>query len=705
MAKWTQDKRAIAINTPLGKDVLLLKGFSMTEELGRPFVAQLELRSEKGDIDFNTIIGENVTIRVNLVSGKTRFINGFISRFSQEDFQGEGASNKYRATMVPWLWFLTRTADCKIFQKKKIPDIVKEVFDKLGFSDYEFRLTATYEQKDYVVQYRETAFNFISRLLEHEGIYYWFKHENGKHIMVMTDSPAKHEPNEGYKEIKYLPADQTGIDYERVWDISTEKRIQPGKTALIDYDYKAPTKNLYSEKADPKQHAKADYEIYDFPGMYYEHAHGDSYVAIRNEELAVQHNIVRATGDVRYMTAGAKFKLINYPRTDQNIEYVCTSVSFAAHVDEFEMGKSTGGGDEGVVQVTFNSIPATVQYRTPRTTPKPHVAGPQTAFVVGPDGEEIFTDPDGFAQVKVHFHWDRLNKGDENASCWVGVSQNWAGKRWGALFLPRVGQEVIVDFLEGDPDRPIITGRVYNKENMPPYKLPDNKTMSTIKSNSCKGGEGFNELRFEDKKGEEQIFIHAQKNMDVRVLNDYFQTIKHDRHRIVENDELVNVKHDRSVKIDNDQKTEIGNDRNVKVGGKEAVAIVGSKSLEVAGNVIEEFGADQSTKVAGQVSIKADKIVLEAGTNITLKVGGSFIAIDSSSADVKTATWKMTTDSAIEGKSSGTFKLEATGTGDIKSTGPLTCKSDAAATFEAGAAATFKGGASAALSAPSVSIG
>lgn len=704
MAKWTQDKRPIAINTPLGKDVLLLKGFSMSEELGRPFVIQLDLRSEKGDIDFTKIVGENVSIRVNLTSGKTRFINGFISRFSQEEYQGEEGANKYRAEMVPWLWFLTRTADCKIFQKKKIPDIVKDVFDGLGFSDYEFRLTGTYEAKDYVVQYRETAFNFVSRLLEHEGIYYWFKHENGKHVMILTDSPAKHEVNEGYDEIKYLPADQTGLDYERWWDVTSEMRVRPGKVALIDYDYKAPTKNLYAEKADPKQHAQAEHEVYDYPGFYFEHAHGTTYAGIRNEELAASHDVVRMSGDVRFATAGQKFKLINFPREDLNKEYVVTGVTVAMHSDEFEMGKA-GDGEDGVVQTSIVCIPATVQFRTPRSTPKPYVAGPQTAFVVGPDGEEIFTDPNGYSQVKVHFHWDRVNKGDENASCWIGVSQNWAGKRWGALFLPRIGQEVIVDFLEGDPDRPIITGRVYNAENMPPYKLPDNKTMSAIKSNSSKGGEGFNEIRFEDKKGDEQVFIHAEKNMDVRVKNDYFQSIGHERHVVVELNEIVHIKNDHSSLVDNNVKQEIGVDRSMKIGGKEAVSIADSKSLEVGGNVIEEFGADQSTKVAGQISIKADKIVLEAGTNITLKVGGSFIAIDSGSADVKTGKWTMTTSDAIEGKSDGTVKFEATGTGDFKSTGALTCKSDAAATFEAGAAATFKGGASAALTAPSVAIG
>ncbi len=703
MAKWTQDNRAIAIETPLGKDVLLLKGFTLTEELGRPFVAHLELRSEQGDIDFNEVVGENVSIRVNLSNGKTRYINGFIARFSQEEFQGEEASNKYRATLVPWLWFLTRTADCRIFQNKNIPDIVKDIFDGLGFTDYEFKTTATYATREYVVQYRETAFNFVSRLLEEEGIYYWFKHENGKHTMILADSPARHEPNEDYETVKYLASETTKADYDRVWDVSVEHQVQPGKIALVDYDYAAPTKNLYAEKSDPKEHAQAEFEVYDYPGRYLEHDAGEAYATIRNEELGVQHAVARFTGDVRFVTAGCKFTLADYPREDRNIEYVCTSASCSIQVDEFEMGKSKG--EESVVQCSFTAIAADVQFRPARTTPRPHVAGPQTAVVVGPDGEEIFTDPDEFGRVKVHFFWDRVNKGDENASCWVRVSQNWAGKRWGAIFLPRIGQEVIVDFLEGDPDRPVITGRLYNKDNMPPYKLPDNKTMSAIKSNSSRGGEGFNEIRFEDKKDEEQIFVHAQKNMDLRVLNDMFVTILHNRHTIVEHDSLLHVKNNQHRITDNDLIEAVGNDRNLKVAGKEAVEITGSKSLTVDGSVIEVFGEDQSTEVTGQVSIKADIIVLEAATNITLKVGDTYLALDTSSADIKSGEVTFEADSALTAKAGSDLALEAGAGAELKAGSTLTCEGSASAEFKGGSSATLDGGGSTTISGGSISIG
>ncbi|MDX2132080.1 MAG: type VI secretion system tip protein TssI/VgrG [Planctomycetota bacterium] len=703
MAKWTQANRAIGISTPLADDVLLLQGFSMTEELGRPFVAHLELRSEQGEIDPNAILGGNVTIRVNLPNGENRFINGFIARFSQEEYQGDEASNKFRATMVPWLWFLTRAAGCRIFQNKSVPDIVKQVFDDLKFTDYEFKTTGTYAEREYVVQYRETSFNFISRLLEEEGIYYWFKHENGKHTMILNDTPARHEPNEHYAEVKYVGDETSSVGEERVWDLSVEHQVQPGTTAMIDFDFTAPTKNLYVKREDPKQHPQAAFEIFDFPGRYKEFADGETYAAIRNEELACQHVVTRLVGNVRGITAGSKFTLTDYPLASRNAEYVCTSVSCSVQVDEYEMGKS--GDGEGVFQSAFTCIPADVQFRPARTTPRPHVAGPQTAIVVGPDGEEIFTDPDAFGRVKVHFHWDWKEKADENCSCWVRVSQNWAGKRWGALFLPRVGQEVIVDFLEGDPDCPVITGRLYNKDNMPPYALPDNKTMSTIKTNSSKGGEGFNELRFEDKKGEEQIFMHAEKNFDLRVKNDMFVTVLHDRHDIVENDHVIHIKHDTSRLIDNDLKEEIANDRNVKVGGKEAVEIAGSKSLSVAGDVIEEFGGAMSTAVSGKLSIQADKIVLEGSTNITLQVGSSYIAIDSSSIDIVSTDITINGESSITGEAGSELKLEGGSSAELKGGSSLTCEGGSSAEFKGGSSATLDGGASTTVKGGSITVG
>jgi type VI secretion system secreted protein VgrG len=309
---------------------------------------------------------------------------------------------------------------------------------------------------------------------------------------------------------------------------------------------------------------------------------------------------------------------------------------------------------------SFTAIDSAQPFRTSRITPKPVVQGPQTAMVVGPKGEEIHTDKHG--RVKVQFHWDREGAADENSSCFVRVSQAWAGKNWGAIALPRIGQEVIVDFLEGDPDHPIITGRVYNEINKPPYDLPNKATISTFKTNSSKGGEGFNEFRFEDKKGEEQIFIHAEKNMDIRVKNDRFETIGHDRNLVVENDKKEHIKNERHEQVDSHHMEKIGADRNLKVEGKEAKEVTGSLSLKVGDDVIQEFGANHSEQVSGDCYLKASNIIIESTTNVTMKVGQSYIAIESGGIKIGTT---------------GTIELEATSTLSAKGTAGVTIESPA----------------------------
>ncbi|MFA6045794.1 MAG: type VI secretion system tip protein TssI/VgrG, partial [Phycisphaerales bacterium] len=659
-----------------------------TEEMGRPVVAHLDLRSETKDIDFKNIIGLNVTVRINPTQedGAVRYLNGFIADFSQHGVPYEGSMNQYKATMVPWLWFLTRSSDCRIFQNMNIPDIVKQVFDDFGFSDYEFNLTGTYNQREYVVQYRETAFNFVSRLLEEEGIYFFFKHEDGKHTMMIVDAPSAHEAAEGAADVTYKPNDGTSMGFDRVWEWMVEKRYFPGKASLTDFEFKTPSTPLLKDATTVVEFSNIDkFNWYDYPGGYFTAGDGDTLAKIRMEEFEAQHAVSRAKGDVRAIVAGAKFTLKEYPLDAVNIDYVCTAASFSAQGDDF----STGGEleDEDTFEVTFSAIPAATQFRTPRTTPRPRVGGPQTAIVVGTSGEEIYTDE--FGRVKVHFHWDRYDKSDENSSCWVRVSHPWAGKKWGFVFLPRIGQEVIVDFLEGDPDRPIITGRVFNQECAVPYTLPDNKTMSTMKSSSSKGGEGFNEIRFEDDAGNEEFFIHAQKDMHVRVLNDKFVTIEHDHHTMVKNDSFTLIENNRHTEVSNDSKEKVGNDLNLDVGGKAAIAIAGSMSLKVDGDVIEVFAGDHSETTSGQLSIKADTIVLEAGTNITFKVGGSTIAIDSSSINIQTTDVTVTAD--------GKIALTASGNGEFKASGSLNCEASGAATFKAGSSATFQGSASATL--------
>lgn len=653
-AQWTQATRKLAIDTPLGDDKLILQGFTLKEEISRPFSCELKLYSEDTELAFDDIIGQNVTLRLDQGEGQgTRYINGYVSTFTQGGADESDSAHIYWATIVPWLWFLTRAADCRIYQNMTVPDIIKAVFGDFNAGELvQDNLTATYAEREYVVQYRETAFNFVSRLMEHEGIYYYFTHENGKHKLVLADAPSAHEAIEGYEEI---PCHSAGdMDRQGISEWSLEKRLLPGKHSLTDYDFKAPSKDLYAEKEQKAAHTLADYEVFDYPGDYVEKAVGDDLSAIRIDEIAMHHAIGTAKSDARGLTVGAKFYLSGATREDQNGDYVITAMTCEANEEAGEGAE----GSERLFTSTFTAIPADVQIRPRRVTAKPMITGPQTAIVTAGGSDEILTDE--FGRVKVHFHWDRHGQADDTSSCFIRVSQSWAGDKWGAMFLPRKDQEVIVEFLEGDPDKPIITGRVYNGTCMPPYPLPDNKHISTIKSASTPGSAGFNELRFDDKDGEEQIFIHAQKNMDVRIENDRYVWIGNDHHEIIVKNSMTEVQNNRSEKVANDHKEEIGNDRNLKVSGKEAVAIAGSQSITVDGDVHQVYKGNRSEETTSQVSLKCDTIVIEAATNITLKVGGSTIAIDSSGINIKTTKLTIETDADTEIKAGANAKIEAT---------------------------------------------
>jgi len=553
-------------------------------------------------------------VRIETSRGDTRYFNGLVSSFAQRRRIGRLA--RYEANVVPWLWLLTRTSDCRIFQDQKVPDIIKAIFGDHGLTDFDDRLTRTYRQWEYCVQYRETDFNFVSRLMEQEGIYYFFDHENGKHKLVLCDSASAHQTYPGYEEISYRPPEQAKTDIEHIHDWTIEKRVEPGSFTLNDFDFKNPKKALLTQSQITRQHLAADFAMYDYPGEYTEFGDGEHYARLRIEELHAQHEVGRGAADARGIAAGRTFTLIDYPRQDQCREYLVTSSSVTGQADEYD-SKGNPSGRGPLCLCSFATIPASDPYRTTRITPKPVIEGPQTAIVCGKAGEEIFTDK--YGRVKVKFHWDRRSKADETSSCWIRVSQPWAGKKWGAMFIPRIGQEVIVEFLEGDPDRPIITGRVYNGDEMPPYTLPANKTRSTIKSNSSKGGAGYNEIRYEDLKGKEQIYIHAEKNEDVRVENVSKEWIGNERHLIVakgasgatgdqlekvEGDKHLTVLGDQNEKVSGTISTEAQMDRQVKVGMKDA--------LEAGIEIHQKAGIN---------------FVIEAGTSITLKAGGGFIVI------------------------------------------------------------------------------
>ncbi len=608
----TQDNSNLAINTVLGKDKVLIVNATISEQLGRLFQMEVLLKSDDTNISFDTIVGSNATIRLELLHNKTpRFFNGFVNRFVQLDADSKGST--YRATLVPWLWFLTRTADCRIFQNKSVPDIIKQVFRDHGFTDFKEKLNGTYTAWENCVQYRETDFNFVSRLMEHEGIYYFFEHVNGKHTLVLADSISSHQPFPGYEEIGALPSRGGTDDTEYISNWVVEQEVQPGSYAVNDFNFEKPKTSLLAKSDKPREHPQSQFEIFDYPGEYEEHAEGVDYSKIRIEEIQTQHKVVRGQTDARGLASGCTFSLTGAARRDQNQKYLVTSASYHLTGDTYYSGGGGGGGEhkEALYSCSFAAIISSEAFRAARVSPKPLIQGPQTAIVVGPKGEEIHTDK--YGRVKVFFHWDRHGKADENSSCWVRVSQSaWAGKKWGAMAIPRVGHEVVVEFLEGDPDLPLVTGQLYNAESMPPYDLPANKTRTTLKTNSTKGGSGFNELRFEDKKGSEQIFIHAERNHDLRIKSDAFESVGHDKH--------LTVRHDQLELIQGDKHQEVKGEHNQKIGE--------TLSINAGQHIQTKAGTNVGLEAGAEMHLKAGtNVVIETSVEITLKGGGGFITI------------------------------------------------------------------------------
>ncbi|RKT46293.1 type VI secretion system Vgr family protein [Thiocapsa rosea] len=596
----SQRDRTLAVNTPLGEDALLLRSMTANERISALFEYALELSSEDIDIAPSDLLGKPATVSLRLMDGSKRWFNGWINRFSLVGF--DGADARYKATLVPWLWFLSRTADCRIFQEQTVPDIVKSIFREHGFTDFEERLSGSYRQWVYCVQYRETDLSFVSRLLEHEGIYYFFEHQDGKHNLILADSYSAHSTIAGYEEVPYFPPDADSLrerDHINVWSI--EQQVRPGAFANTSFDFTAPRKNLLATRSSPKPHELADYEVFDYPGNYVEAGDSETYARVRLEEAQAGHELARAQGTARGLAAGALFSLTGHRRDDQNREYLVLSADYRLRSDEF--GSFESNPSEPVFASSLTVMDAQVPYRPARETPKPIVQGPQTAIVVGTAGEEIWTDQ--YGRVKVQFHWDRYGKNDENSSCWVRVSHPWAGKNWGAVAIPRIGQEVIVDFLEGDPDQPLITGRVYNGDQMPPWDLPANMTQSGVLSRSTKGGgvANANAIRMEDKKGEEQLWIHAEKNQDIEVENDETHWVGHDRTKTIDHDETSHIKHDRTETVDNNETITIHGHRTETVDKNETITIHQNRTETVDKNESITIGGGRTENVAKDESI------------------------------------------------------------------------------------------------------
>jgi len=621
------------LSTPLGKDVLLPQELNGREGISQLFCFQLHLLSENKSIKYEDIIGKNVTITLKHSDGKKRYINGHVSRFVQG--RADDRFTHYEMEVVPALWFLTRTGDCRIFQNKSVPDIIKEVLQQKGVQQ-KASLTGSYQPREYCVQYRESDFTFVSRLMEQYGIFYFFEHENGKHTMVLADASTAHKACPELSKVRYVGTVEEGKQWEDSvtgWQATQEMRT--GKYSLTDYDFEAPTTNLLVGVPSTVKGSETKYETYDYPGEYTKKDQGDKIAKVRMEEQEASHLVIRGDGFCRTFTSGFTFDLSEHYRKDANETYVLVEVHHDASAgDSYGTGgqflrktkKRLQGEEETETKEAYSNrftcIPKKIPYRPARVTPLPSINGPQPALVVGPSGNEIWVDK--YGRIKVQFYWDRQGKKDENSSCWIRVSQPWAGAQWGAMWIPRIGQEVLVEFFEGDPDQPIITGRVYNAQQMPPYTLPDHHTRSTFKSRSSKGGgsSNYNELRFEDLKGKEQVYLHAEKNMDVRVKEESREFVGQSRHMIVKKDlkELIEGAAHQEVKMD--QREKVGMDL----------------STDVKMNRYDKTGMNWAHDAKMQIHIKAGmQVIIEAGAQISLKCGGSFVDLNPGMVSIKGA--------------------------------------------------------------------
>lgn len=684
---FTQSPSYLSITTPLGADKLLLRSIRGEERMSGLFHFFLEMQSEEKSLDFSAIVGKSATVKVELADGTFRYINGIVGRFIQA---GKDARlYTYFAELHPWLWLTSMTVDSRIFQNKSVIDIVTALFTELGFTDYKNSTTGTYTALEYCVQYNESVFAFVSRLLEDAGISYHFEHADGKHTLVLADASSAYADCPGAATVNYATFGNW-TQQNIVTSCTLEQVVIPGKYAVDDFGFETPSTDLLGSSDSTKAIEGAKRRIYEYPGGFVKKDAAEGRAKLRMEEHEVPNKILRGGSFCRAMFPGAKTTLAKHYRDDVNAAYVLARVSHSAT----EEGYSNA----------FEAFPADLQIRPARTTRKPAIAGTQTAIVVGKSGEEIWTDK--YGRIKVQFHWDQKGKNDENSSCWIRVAHGWAGKAWGQMFLPRIGQEVVVSFLEGDPDRPLITGSVYNAEQTVPYTLPDDQTKSTIKSNVSKGGGGYNEFRFEDKKDSEEVYLQAQKDYNAVIKNN--ETRKVGFEKKDKGNQTIDIYQDRTVTLDQ------GNDKlEIKTGNREFLVNTGNDTYTVAGtrdvkvtkaethtsednfthNVTKKYtlkvDGDLEITVAGNITIKTDKkltvnstqdMLLESAAKLTAKATGDLATqgmniSNKATTDLKQEAMNITNTASVNLKGEGAMiKTNASGMHNVEAGGILTVK-------------------------------
>ncbi|ASP32605.1 ImpA family type VI secretion-associated protein [Labrenzia sp. VG12] len=594
------------LTSVFGKDELSIVSVECDEGLSDDFEIRLEVVSQKEDLDFDQAIATHMTVKVVTNNGDTRHFDGLLT-----DARWMGHRDAYyiyKLTLRPWFWLLTKNSNCRIFKDKSAPDIISEVLGEHDFADHRKKLTESYDPIHYCVQYRESDYDFCRRLMEEFGISYFFEHDDGKHTMILADAKSSYSPITGDSTIPFIPiGGDSQRDEEHIYHWIPTRRFRTGKFAVNDYDFEKPSASLEADRDAGSAYRAGSLEHYDYPGRYTEKDKGTTFSKIRLEAEQAADKRIETAGEVPRLYAGGLFTLKDHPHGPQNKEYLVVRASHQIITEQYRTG---GGAAQGEAYTgTYDVLASEIPFRTPAVTRKPRIPGPQTAKVVG-QGE---IDVDEYGQIMVEFHWDR----DKTQSRRVRVAQVWSGKNWGGIYIPRVDQEVIVQFLEGDPDKPIVIGTVYNAENMPPYSLPGEKNKAGIKSDSTVGGGGYNEFVLDDTKGQEQIGVHAQKDMDT----------------VIENNETLHVKNCRDTKIDVNRTEKVGVNTTEKIGMNWTVE---------AGTLIEfKCGASKITMTPASIAIESVMIDVKASamlnatgtlTNVTgsalLKLKGGLVMIN-----------------------------------------------------------------------------
>ncbi|RQR81938.1 type VI secretion system tip protein VgrG [Burkholderia sp. Bp9012] len=621
--------RVFTVDSPHGDD-LKFHTLDGSDELGRLFEFRIEALADSHSLSLKDMLGKPVTVRIEQQDLSTRYLNGIVARAT---LAGRRAERHYGYELVvrPWLWLATRRSDCRIFQNRTVPDIVQEVLAPYGFP-IENKLTESYVPREYCVQYNETDTAFVLRLMEFEGIYFYFRHAADNHTLVLCDAMSSHVALPGYETIPYIAQDRTAIaDEEHIDGWLPAQEVSVGKHQTTDYDYTKPRADLSAQKVDPRGHDHDSFASFEWPGGYRDDAPGAHYSRVRLEEQQAEHERASADTDVRGAAPGYLFTLAHCPRADQNREYLIVRCRYRFQENAY----ASDQGAEAVVHQTMMLVqPSSLPYRSPRETPRPRTNGPQTATVVGPPGEEIWTDQ--YGRVKLQFRWDRYGQSNQDSSCWVRVSSPWAGGGFGGVQIPRVGDEVVVDFLNGDPDEPIVTGRVYNGEKMPPWGLPGSATQSGLLSRSSPGGttDHANAFRFEDKKGAEQLWMHAERNFDAETELDHSLSVGNNHTHTVGNDETMQVKNNRQRSVGQNETVNIGQNRVAQIGVDETHGVGGNRTRTVGKNETVTIAANRDATIGGIHTETVAKAKTETiGEGKTLNVGQMY---QTTSQDMKT---------------------------------------------------------------------